>query len=112
MRGLRLWTSRAIVVLYLLFLAWEVGLLMPPNLEPGNVNMTIYALTQALLVPRTFIIGVMAVTAVWSLHFLATTGRRWWKSGFAFTVSYIVFFSWQLYWALYTIRGKAWGTRG
>ena len=85
---------------------------MPPNLAPGNVNMTLYALSEALLIPRTFLIGVMAITAVWSLHFLATTGRRWWKAGFAFTLSYIVFFSWQLYWALYTIRGKAWGTRG
>ena len=112
MRGAHLWTSRALIVLFLLYLAWKTGAVMPANLEPGNVNMTVYALTQALLVPRTFLIGVMAITAVWSLHFLATTGRRWWRAGFAFTLSYILFFSWQIYWALYTIRGKAWGTRG
>jgi hyaluronan synthase len=112
MRGVRLWTARALVILYIVYLAWKTGAVMPANLEPGNVNMTIYALTQALLVPRTFIIGVMSITAVWSLHFLATTGRRWWKAGFAFTISYIVFFSWQIYWALCTISGKKWGTRG
>ena len=112
MRGLRLWTARLLVLLYLAYLTWKTGAVMPANLEPGNVNMTLYSLTQALLVPRTFIIGVMSITAVWSLHFLATTGRRWWRAGFAFTVSYILFFSWQLYWAIYTIRGKAWGTRG
>ena len=112
MRGVRLWMSRLLAILYCVYLAWKTGMVMPANLEPGNVNMTIYAITQALLVPRTFIIGVMSITAVWSLHFLATTGRRWWKAGFAFTLSYIVFFSWQIYWALYTIRGKAWGTRG
>ena len=112
MRGLRLWAARTLAVLYLVYLAWKTGAVMPTNLEPGNVNRTIYAVTQALLVPRTFIIGVMSITAVWSLHFLATTGRRWWRAGFAFTISYIVFFSWQIYWALYTIRGKAWGTRG
>jgi hyaluronan synthase len=112
MRGPLLWAARTLAVLYLVYLAWKTGAVMPTNLEPGNVNRTIYALTQALLVPRTFIIGVMSITAVWSLHFLATTGRRWWRAGFAFTVSYIVFFSWQIYWALYTIRGKAWGTRG
>ena len=103
------WT---LVLLHLIFLLWKVAAVMPPDLAPGNVNMTLYALSEALLIPRTFLIGVMAITAVWSLHFLATTGRRWWKAGFAFTLSYIVFFSWQLYWALYTIRGKAWGTRG
>ncbi len=112
MRGLRLWTAQLLVLLYLAYLAWKTGAVMPANLEPGNVNMTLYSLTQALLVPRTFIMGVMSITAVWSLHFLATTGRRWWRAGFAFTVSYILFFSWQLYWAIYTIRGKAWGTRG
>ena len=112
MRGLSLWSARLLALLYLVYLMWETGAVMPPNLEPGNVNMTLYAITQALLVPRTFIIGVMSITAVWSLHFLATTGRRWWRAGFAFTISYILFFSWQIYWALYTIRGKAWGTRG
>ena len=112
MRGWRLWTSRTLAILYLVYLAWKTGMVMPADLGPSNVNMTLYAITQALLVPRTFIIGVMSITAVWSLHFLATTGRRWWKAGFAFTISYILFFSWQIYWALYTIKGKAWGTRG
>ncbi len=112
MHGARLWSARALPALFIVYLAWKTGAVMPANLEPGNVNMTIFALVQALLVPRTFLIGVMSITAVWSLHFLATTGRRWWRAGFAFTISYIVFFSWQIYWALYTIRGKAWGTRG
>ncbi len=70
------------------------------------------AIREALLTPRTFLVGVMVITAVWSLHFLATTGRKWWWAGFAFTLSYMVFFSWQIYWALFTLRGKKWGTRG
>lgn len=83
------------------------------KLAINQVDGTVYyALTKAFLTPRTFMIGVMAITAVWSLHFLATTGRKWWWAGFAFTLSYLVFFSWQIYWALYTIKGKAWGTRG
>jgi hyaluronan synthase len=32
--------------------------------------------------------------------------------GFVFTASYIAFYSWQIYWALITLRGKKWGTRG
>ena len=59
-----------------------------------------------------YTVGVFAITGVWCLHFLASTGRRWWWGGFAFTLSYIVFFSWQIYWALITLRGKKWGTRG
>lgn len=72
----------------------------------------LYALGEAIVTPRTFFIGVMAITAIWSIHFLITTGRKWWWAGFAFTLSYIFFFAWQTYWAIYTIKGKAWGTRG
>ena len=110
--GVRRWGGWGFVLLFLLYLLWKTAAVMPPNMEPGNISMPIFYLSEALLVPRTFLIGVMAITAVWSLHFLATTGRRWWKAGFAFTMSYILFFSWQIYWAMYTIRGKAWGTRG
>ena len=59
-----------------------------------------------------YAVGVFAITGVWCLHFLASNGRRWWWAGFAFTLSYMVFFSWQIYWALITLRGKKWGTRG
>ncbi|MBR3086435.1 MAG: glycosyltransferase [Kiritimatiellae bacterium] len=110
--GTRRKTGWGLTFLYILFFIWKVAAVMPPNLAPGNVSMPLYAFSEAMLIPRTFMIGVMSITAVWSLHFLATTGRRWWKAGFAFTLSYILFFSWQIYWALYTIRGKAWGTRG
>jgi len=59
-----------------------------------------------------YTIGVLAITLVWSLHFWASTGRRWWWGGIVFTLSYIAFYSWQIYWALLTLRGKKWGTRG
>jgi hyaluronan synthase len=59
-----------------------------------------------------YMIGVLAITLVWSLHFWASTGRRWWWGGLVFTFSYIAFYSWQIYWALLTLRGKKWGTRG
>ncbi len=68
-------------------------------------------ISEALVTPQTFFLGVMAITTIWSLHFFITTGRKFWWAGYAFTLSYIFFFSWQIYWALYTIKGKAWGTR-
>ena len=58
-----------------------------------------------------YLIGVFAITAAWALHFLYTTGRRWWYGGFLFTLSYMVFYSWQIYWALLTLRERKWGTR-
>ncbi len=70
-----------------------------------------WRISETLVTPQTFFLGVMAITTIWSLHFLITTGRRFWWAGYAFTLSYIFFFSWQTYWALYTIKGKAWGTR-
>ena len=59
-----------------------------------------------------YTLGVLSITFVWSLHFWATTGRKWWWGGIVFTLSYILFYSWQIYWALFTLRGKKWGTRG
>ena len=58
-----------------------------------------------------YVIGVLAITLVWTLHFLQKTGRRHWWTGFVFTLTYIGFFGWQIYWALATLKGKKWGTR-
>ena len=63
-------------------------------------------------ITASYMIGVLAITLVWSLHFWAVTGRRWWWGGTLFTFSYIAFYSWQIYWAFVTLRGKKWGTRG
>ncbi len=63
-------------------------------------------------VTASYTIGVFAITVVWALHFYAQTGRRWWWAGFVFTLSYMAFYSWQLYWALISLKGKKWGTRG
>lgn len=59
-----------------------------------------------------YLLGVTAITAVWTLHYWERTGRRDWWTGFLYTASYMFFFSWQVYWALATLRGKKWGTRG
>ena len=58
-----------------------------------------------------YLLGVTAITAVWTLHFWEQTGRRYWWTGFLYTVTYMAFFSWQIYWALATIGGRHWGTR-
>ena len=52
-----------------------------------------FVMLQALLIgplmAQTFradyTLGVLSITLVWSLHFLATTGRRWWWGGITFT---------------------------
>jgi len=93
-------------------LSWYAMMWMP-ILEP-------VVMVQALLIgpilagqiTASYMIGVLAITTVWSLHFWVSTGRRWWWAGFVFTLSYIGFYSWQIYWALLTLRGKKWGTRG
>ncbi|NCD21698.1 MAG: glycosyltransferase family 2 protein [Spartobacteria bacterium] len=59
-----------------------------------------------------YLLGVTAITVVWTLHYWEQTGRRHWWTGFLYTVTYMGFFSWQIYWALATIRGRHWGTRG
>ncbi len=44
-----------------------------------------------------YLLGVTAITAVWTLHFWEQTGRRYWWTGFLYTVTYMAFFSWQIY---------------
>lgn len=89
-----------VIMLWALFVAPVVAALDPAN-QTDVAALLFY-----------YVIGVFSITAVWCLHFYASTGRRWWWGGFVFTLSYIVFFSWQIYWALATLRGKKWGTRG
>lgn len=93
-------------------LSWYAMMWMP-ILEP--LVMTQALVIAPLMVGRltpSYTIGVLAITMVWSLHFWASTGRRWWWAGFAFTFSYILFYSWQIYWGFLTLRGRKWGTRG
>ncbi len=59
-----------------------------------------------------YVVGVLAITMVWTLHYWEQTGRRYWWTGFLYTATYMLFFSWQIYWALATLKGKKWGTRG
>jgi hyaluronan synthase len=56
--------------------------------------------------------GISVVTLLWSLYYLEKTGRRDWWSAFAFTMTYVFFFSWQGYYAFATMGRTAWGTRG
>ncbi len=58
-----------------------------------------------------YLTGVLAITLVWTLHFWEKTGRRYWLAGFVYTFTYMAFFSWQIYWALVTLRDRKWGTR-
>lgn len=98
-------------------LSWYAMMWMP-IIEPVVITSAlIVAPIVALLaggsnLALAYIMGVLAITMVWTLHFWEQTGRRHWWTGFLYTGSYMVFFSWQIYWALATLRGKKWGTRG
>ncbi len=62
--------------------------------------------------PASFYIGgVLLVTLLWSFYYLEKTGRPHWWAGFLFTITYALFFSWQGYYSLLTVRKTKWGTR-
>jgi len=92
-------------------ISWYTMMFMPV-LEP-------VVMLQALILGPLFygqmtsyyIIGVLAITLLWSLYFYEKTGRTYWWTGIVFTFSYTVFFSWQVYYALATMRQSKWGTR-
>ncbi len=62
--------------------------------------------------PAVFYIGgVLVVTLLWCLYYFEKTGRPDWWAGFAFTLTYVFFFSWQGYYAMATMGRTHWGTR-
>ncbi len=63
------------------------------------------------IVPAFYIGGVLVVTLLWSLYYLEKTGRPHWWTGFVFVITYVLFFSWQGYYAFATMRKTSWGTR-
>lgn len=58
-----------------------------------------------------YVTGVLLVTLLWSFYYLEKTGRPHWWAGFLFTITYMLFFSWQGYYSLATLRQTHWGTR-
>ena len=58
-----------------------------------------------------YVVGVLLVTLMWSFYYLEKTGRPHWWAGFVFTITYALFFSWQGYYSLATVRMTKWGTR-
>ena len=98
-------------------LAWYAMMWMP-IIEPLVITSAlIVAPIMAIMsgsgnIGLSYMLGVTAITAVWTLHYWEQTGRRDWWTGFVYTASYMLFFSWQIYWALATLKGKKWGTRG
>ena len=62
--------------------------------------------------PAAFYVGgVLLVTLLWSFYYLEKTGRTYWWTAFLFTITYMLFFSWQGYYSLLTVRKTKWGTR-
>ena len=98
-------------------LSWYAMMWMP-ILEPVVITSAlVVAPVMAVLaggsnLAWSYLLGVMAITVVWTLHYWEQTGRRHWWTGFLYTATYMLFFSWQIYWALATVRGRHWGTRG
>ena len=92
-------------------IAWYAMMILPV-LEP-------IVMVQALVIgpilfgqmTSFYVFGIMAITLVWSLYFYEKTGRPYWWTGIVFTLSYALFFSWQVYYALATMRRTKWGTR-
>ncbi len=93
-------------------LSWYAMMWMPIFEPVVMVQALVIGPIMVGHITGSYILGVLAITMVWTLHFWASTGRRWWWAGMAFTLTYIAFYSWQIYWALLTLRGKKWGTRG
>lgn len=98
-------------------LSWYAMMWMPIIEPVVMISALVVAPVMAYLagganLAWSYLLGVGAITAVWTLHYWERTGRRHWWAGFLYTLSYMAFFSWQIYWAMATVRGKHWGTRG
>ena len=92
-------------------ISWYAMMVLP-MLAPLVMFMALVVGPLMLGQPSYFYIGgVLVVTLLWSLYYLEKTGRPHWWAGFVFTITYVLFFSWQGYYALATVRKTSWGTR-
>jgi hyaluronan synthase len=92
-------------------ISWYAMMILP-LLAPLVMFMALFMAPILLGQPSYFYIGgVMVVTLLWSLYYLEKTGRPHWWAGFVFMITYVLFFSWQGYYALATVRKTTWGTR-
>ena len=93
-------------------LSWY-AMMMLPIIEPViMVQALVIAPLMQGFITTSYLFGVSAITMIWSLYHFQKTGRTHWWTGFVFTFTYIVFYSWQIYYAIFTLATKSWGTRG
>jgi len=93
-------------------LSWYLMMILPIVEPLIMIQALIINPIRQGAITGSYIFGVFAVTLIWSLYHLQKTGRSHWWAGFAFTTTYILFFSWQIYYALITLATRSWGTRG
>lgn len=93
-------------------MSWYAMMLLP-IIEPFIMvqALIIQPIMQGIPTPS-YVFGVLIITLVWSLYHLQKTGRSHWWAGFVFTFTYVVFYSWQIYYAVFTLAERKWGTRG
>ena len=93
-------------------LSWYAMMLLP-IVEPIIIvqALVIGPFREGAIVPS-YSFGILIITFVWSLYHLQKTGRSHWWAGFVFTFTYMVFYSWQIYYAIVTMATGKWGTRG
>ncbi|MCA1807935.1 MAG: glycosyltransferase family 2 protein [Lentisphaerae bacterium] len=92
-------------------LSWYAMMFLPV-IEPWIILQALLIVPMVSgVITTSYIIGVTGITLVWSLYHLQKTGRTHWWAGFIFTLTYVFFFCWQIYYALFTLSSSKWGTR-
>lgn len=98
-------------------LAW-FAMMWLPLIEPVVLSTALiifpvltYMNDGFIELPLSYLLGLAAITGAWTLDYFASTGRKSWWTGFLYTLTYMLFFCWQVYWALLTLTTKKWGTR-
>jgi len=92
-------------------LSWYAMAILPMIAPLIMFHALILAPATQHQAPTFYIGGVLVVTLLWALYYLEKTGRSHWWSAFLFVLTYIGFFSWQGYYAMFTVRRTTWGTR-
>ena len=92
-------------------ISWYAMTILPMIAPMVMLTALVVAPLTVHRMPVFYIGGVLVVTLLWSLYYLEKTGRPHWWTGFIFVLTYVVFFSWQGYYAFATMRRTTWGTR-
>jgi hyaluronan synthase len=120
LRWKRSWTRESLIVARFVWrkhpiaaLTTYVGIVLPLVAPIVAARAAVLQPLHGHMLPVIYIVGIYAMAVAYGLYYVVRKPRydSIWVYGVVFCCFYVVFLLWQTYYAIFTVRTAAWGTR-